>query len=264
MKKLALTVLASTTAALVIATSAMAADLPRRTLAPAPAPVLPIAPVFTWTGFYVGVHAGYASADISARSRAVSPGLAGLINAGVVPGAISVESEGFIGGAQVGYNLQFGAFVAGLEADISYVDGDTTSIYADALGGATRTTVDYKTSFFGTVRGRVGVAFDRILVYGTGGLAFSDVDATVTVTNPNTPGLRGFGRIDETAVGWTVGGGVEFALTNNITVKGEYLYYDFGQHNVSVTEPTFFPGQSATYQAEADGHIGRVGLNFKF
>src|SRR3712207_5390474 len=156
--------------------AASAADLPVRS-AP-PAPIVAAAPIFTWTGFYVGVNAGYgwSNDDFDAVDLADDD-----------------NDGGFVGGAQVGYNYQIGSFVVGLEGDIQYADFGREFTY---LGN------DFESSdWFGTVRARAGVAFDRALVYATGGFAFAD-DAN----------------------GWTVGGGVEYAFTNNLSAKIEGLY----------------------------------------
>ncbi|KFG70406.1 outer membrane protein [Microvirga sp. BSC39] len=201
-------ILLSSVALLGLATGAVAADLPSRR---APAPIIAAAPIFTWTGFYVGVNAGYGWSDDDFDSVAL---------------ADDDNDGGFVGGAQVGYNYQIGSFVVGLEGDIQYADFGREGAFV--VGG---TTYDIDNSdWFGTVRARAGVAFDRALIYATGGFAFADE-----------------------ANGWTVGGGVEYAFTNNLSAKIEGLY-------VNLDNDDDFPG----FDGETDFGVVRAGLNFRF
>jgi outer membrane immunogenic protein len=206
-------ILLSSVALLGLATGAMAADLPSRR---APAPIIAAVPVFTWTGFYVGVNAGYGW----------------NANDSITVGGVRFDLDdegGFVGGAQAGYNYQIGSFVVGLEGDIQYAD----------FGGDDRFDFDNdgildddfnNSDWFGTVRARAGVAFDRALIYATGGFAFAD-DAT----------------------GWTVGGGLEYAFTNNLSAKVEGLY-------VNLDQDDNFLG----IDNDAEFGVVRAGLNFRF
>jgi outer membrane immunogenic protein len=207
-------ILLSSVALLGLATGAMAADLPSRR---APAPIIAAVPVFTWTGFYVGVNAGYGW----------------NANDSITVGGVRFDLDdegGFVGGAQAGYNYQIGSFVVGLEGDIQYAD----------FGGDDRFDFDNdgildddfnNSDWFGTVRARAGVAFDRALIYATGGFAFAD-DAT----------------------GWTVGGGLEYAFTNNLSAKIEGLYVNLDQDDNGI------------FAIDDDAEFGvvRAGLNFRF
>ena len=190
--------------------AASAADLPTR--AAPPAPVFAAAPVFTWTGFYVGVNAGYgwSNDDFDAIDLADDE-----------------DDGGFIGGAQVGYNYQIGSFVVGLEGDIQYADFGAEGAF-DFDGDGDDDTFE-SSDWVGTVRARAGVAFDRALIYATGGFAFAD-DAN----------------------GWTVGGGVEYAFTNNLSAKIEGLYVNFEEDDI------------AGFEMENDFGVVRAGLNFRF
>jgi outer membrane immunogenic protein len=136
------------------------------------------------------------------------------------------DDGGFVGGAQVGYNYQIGSFVVGLEVDIQYADfGGEDIVLSDG------SVVDFNNSdWFGTVRARAGVAFDRALIYATGGFAFAD-DAT----------------------GWTVGGGLEYAFTDNLSAKVEGLY-------VNLDQDDNFLG----IDNDAEFGVVRAGLNFRF
>ncbi len=254
MKKLLL----STVALVGLATSAMAADLPaRRTVAPAPFVAVP---VFTWTGFYVGVNAGYGFSDSNDDAVFVPQGtfLGALAGSSGVVSNGGNENDGFVGGAQVGYNLQFGAFVVGVEADIQYADlgGDNnrTATYTPQTGlnpvafgfrpGSAVSGIEY----FGTVRARAGVAFDRVLVYATGGFAFGGFDG----------GNGGFvDDGDDIQGGYAVGGGIEYAFTNNLTAKIEGLYVNLEENDYTVNGVTFST-------EEQDFGVIRAGLNFKF
>lgn len=195
MKYNLLSLLTGSAALALVASAATAADLP----APAPPPPIVVAPIFTWTGFYAGVNAGWGWLDnnnsngIFVPSGTFGPpygGVSGILGGGGAGG----NNDGFVGGGQIGYNYQFGTFVVGVEADIQWADFNVeNSVFFTPAGfppsfvPAAFRSDDME--WFGTVRARAGAAFDRFLIYATGGLAYSD---------NNT--------------GWTVGGGVEWAL----------------------------------------------------
>ena len=228
--------LLAATALTALSAPAFAADLPSRQMAPA-APVA-YAPVFTWTGFYVGVNAGYGftnSKDIA------------FVN--TVTGASTVFSNGddggFVGGGQLGYNWQTGAFVFGVETDIQYADfGGNRNFGAFGTFGSSG-------NYFGTVRGRLGFAMDRTLLYATGGLAYGDIGDSLFGSN-------------DTRVGYTLGAGVEYAFTNNWTAKLEGLYVNIDRGNrfgvVAVGANNFAVNQGKNN----DFAVVRVGLNYKF
>jgi outer membrane immunogenic protein len=267
--------LLATTALAMSGVVASAADLPTRKGAPiAPAYI----PAFTWTGFYVGLNAGVGWAN----NNNSLPG-----GAFAAPGFVSSNSNqaGFIGGAQAGYNYQFGAgqgLVVGAETDIQFADlknrNNTPFTFATTPGttffpGSGSSNGNY----LGTVRGRVGYGFDRVLVYGTGGLAYGDIGgnrnngafavtnagavnpftntvaATTTTTQLGSTGSK-------TRAGWTLGGGVEFAVWQNWTVKAEYLYYNLGHNN----NTTLTPLAVASSNKDNTGNIVRAGVNYKF
>jgi outer membrane immunogenic protein len=218
--------LAALTVTTALGTAAHAADLPVRS-AP-PAPIVAAAPVFTWTGFYVGVNAGY---GWNTNDDDV-----------VIPGVGTFEADdegGFVGGGQVGYNYQIGSFVLGLETDIQYAD-----IGGDTNFGGILTGDDDDESWFSTVRARAGVAFDRALIYATGGLAYGEVS-------------NGFTSSDDVSVGWTIGAGVEYAFTNNLTAKVEGLYVNLEQDDDDL--PAI-----AGVSDETEFGVVRAGLNYKF
>jgi outer membrane immunogenic protein len=222
MKTRLFAVLAGTAAMALASASASAADLPVR--AAPPAPIVAAAPIFTWTGFYAGVNAGYGW---------------NTNDDDVVIGGVTFEADdegGFVGGGQVGYNYQIGTFVIGAEADIQYADIGGDNDFGGILDD------DDSDSWFGTVRARAGWAFDRALIYATGGLAYGEIN-------------NGFSSSDDVSVGWTIGGGVEYAFTNNLTAKVEGLYVNLEQDD----DVPVVVGQE-----ETEFGLIRAGLNYKF
>jgi outer membrane immunogenic protein len=205
--------LMASAAAVVLTGSAVAADLPTR----APPPVyIPPVPIFTWTGIYLGGQIGYAWGHQNS--------VVFLPNGSTLNGY--TNNDGVIGGAHVGYNYQVGQFVVGLEGSVDgsslsrSISGFTPSygIGAYTLGG--------NTGVQGSIRGRVGYAFDRVLLYATGGVAFAGVNGYV-----QTPYAYNSGS--STRVGWTIGGGLEYAVTNNWSIRAEYRYSSFGSYTTN-------------------------------
>jgi outer membrane immunogenic protein len=262
------------------AVAAQAADLPTRKEAPAP---IFVPPPFTWTGFYVGVNAGglWPSGGRSASILDPNAGIdGGFVNAGF-PGGLGSKSAGFIGGGQAGYNWQTGAFVLGVETDF---DGSTLSKSFNNVGAAfidpfvarnlrnDFLTVNGKNSltWLGTTRGRVGYVVtpdNRLMIYGTGGVAYGGGNSQFTAFD-NTTGSFWNGNPSSSRVGWTIGGGVEYAVTNNITIKGEYLYADLGSSNFNsignAASAIAFPGVSVAGKIDYNASIFRAGVNYKF
>jgi outer membrane immunogenic protein len=289
--------LLTTAAALVLSSAGvMAADLPARAPAVAPAPIF-TQTAFSWTGFYVGLNAGAAFNDKNRCSGFRPVTAAGAPIAGF-PGACGFGNNNddatFTGGAQIGYNWQFGSLVAGVEADINLLNGnrsrsgtliaagvDPSIDGAYALSGG-RGHGDY----FGTARLRLGYAFDRALIYVTGGLAWGESggrgDTAVfsqggVASAVYTNGGRGGDRL-----GWALGAGLEYAIANNWTVKGEYMYADLGRRRgggayacTDIVAGTCaaqfgaggaFPGGAFVGGGGRDNgiHVVRVGLNYLF
>jgi len=164
-------------------------------------------PRFNWTGAYAGLQLGYAWADTDARSGP----LAGFNQ------SYGYDGDGFIGGGHIGYNIQAGTLVYGIEADIDFADLDYGGL--GTLNFGHQTEIEY----MGSIRARFGFAADRTLFYVTGGYAFGEVD----ITKRNAAGVR-FASYGDTRHGWTIGGGLEQAFTNNITARLEYRYTDLG------------------------------------
>ncbi|MCJ2056155.1 porin family protein [Methylobacterium sp. J-048] len=262
-------IVASLTAFTALTAAASAADLPRRAYTPPPPPV----PVFTWAGAYFGINAGYiTSTKDTVTTAGVFPVNDG-VRVGNRPAALGLPRDGFTGGGQLGYNFQFtpgSGFVVGAEADLAYTDLSRTRSTTGRLGGIS--TFRELGSFLGTVRGRVGYAFDRTLVYGTGGFAYaSESYRGVFQTAAGQPSFYGSNARVET--GYAAGGGIEFALptdsvfnvfhSNAVTVKGEALYYDLGRRTVPLV--AVGPGVGAyASRFRNEGVLGRFGLNYKF
>ena len=288
LKKLLLTSAASA----LLASAASAADLPRRQ---APPPEFQPVPVFTWTGFYAGFNAGYGfDANSSNGSTVVSTSAAsGLIANGAAPGIVTFNNrnsnDGFVGGGQIGYNVQFtpgSGVVVGIEADAQYVDFGRSRNNASFVGTPNRDLTFVNPNglsgldYFGTVRGRLGYAFDRTLVYGTGGFAYGSGGGSDF-------GLPNSSR-DDFRTGWAAGAGIEFALSNDsflnffkssaVTFKIEGLYVNLDRNS---TNGVFAYSNStgAQYSVAGTGYaattgytnrrsdefaVVRAGLNYKF
>jgi outer membrane immunogenic protein len=254
--------------------SSFAADLPTRKSPSAP----PLSAAYNWTGFYAGLNVGGGWLHENGSEFCIDP--AGIVNGPTCqilpPGATGrVNGSGVLGGAQAGYNWQFGQTVFGFETDFqgSGIHGSTSvagPFGAPAFGLALPAgiyTASESLDWFGTVRGRVGyLVTDRALLYATGGLAYGQVSASTVFTAPNV-GATYSGRRSSTEVGWTIGGGVEYALTQSISAKLEGLYYNLGRETVIGSEaPLIFApaGYQHNTTFETDGALIRVGLNYKF
>jgi outer membrane immunogenic protein len=256
--------------------AASAADLPARIYSKAP----PMAdPGYDWTGFYIGVNAGYAF-DGRARDTiaANDPAAQVGINAGFVPTFISNRSDGFTGGGQIGYNYQFrnssmGGVVIGIEADAAYMDLHRTT---DNFLAGFDTQFHSRLDFLGTVRGRFGYGFDRLFIYGTGGFAYGSLNNSMSIADP--AGVVGYAGSSQDTIrtGYAYGGGVEYALASNsafnvfhasgVTVKAEYIHYNLGTYSfLSNGVPGVVATTSAfTNSVRTDGDLVRAGLNYKF
>ncbi len=256
MKKILLAGVAAAT--MLAAGSAFAADLPSRKYAPV-APVV-VVPVFTWTGFYVGVNAGYGW-NTNNNNNAFNY-YAPVASQYLWTGGGSSNDGGFVGGGQIGYNYQIGQFVIGAEADIQYADMGGKNNFGYGNQGM---------DWFGTVRARAGFAIDRALIYVTGGFAYGGGGNSHNYYSyglANTALNYGYysGNGNSTATGWTVGGGLEYAFTDNITAKIEGLYVSLDRGNSDI----YIPGAALASLYYSGGNknnefgVVRVGLNYKF
>lgn len=276
-------------------TPALAADMAVKAPPPAATPASP-----SWTGFYVGANAGYAWHD-PAVTFTPNDALSQFAtcdggNGGTCPtGSASFNLAGGLGGLQAGYNWQVGrAWVVGLETDFdgSNIRGTGTSPSFALSSFSSNFQASEKVKWFGTIRGRVGfLPTDKLLLYGTGGLAYARVDQNValnTATNGNNnQGGFGYayfcgltpsyptcfaGQEARTAWGWTLGGGAEYDLGRGISLKAEYLYVNLGGNptvNVAAVSIYAFNGSipssfAANYNSTLAFQVARAGVNWKF
>ena len=238
---------------------------------PMKAAPMAVAPIWSWTGFYIGAHAGYGfGGDDSIDTTGQAAGNIANVLGGARPARVTLDRDGFVGGGQIGYNWQFAPnWLFGIEADISYTDfRESVSIVTLPLVGAgtLNNSFSSRMDFFGTVRGRLGYVFDRTLIYATGGFAYGDVRNSVNLFG-TAGNLQFTGSTSNIETGYTVGGGIEHAFAPNWTVKGEYLFYDLGRNTVNVAIVPGAVGAGGTgYNStfSNDGHIGRIGVNYKF
>ncbi len=237
------------------AASALAADLPVR--APAPAPIFAAAP-FSWNGFYVGLHAGYGWTIDDVVGVHVTPPAGGIFDGNIG----NVNPKGFLGGAQAGYNLQYGSIVYGIEGDFSFTGRSARAANTVALPLSGFDTARVKEEWFGSIRGRLGVAADRALFYVTGGLGFTNVKYSLSGGAGALGGVPFVsGSSNSTRMGWVGGAGVEYAFTNNMTARLEGLYYNLPKYRVSVVPVGGIGGFTQATQAHA---LVRLGINYKF
>jgi outer membrane immunogenic protein len=243
-----------TVSAAALSTSALAADIPARMPVKAPPPV---AVPWSWAGFYIGVHAGAAwnhAAFADLGDNTVPP----IQNRAPVGDFWKPERVGFIGGGQIGYNFQSGNVVYGLEADFSGVSNKHSTVVNPpaTFSGVNATT---ELSWMATVRGRLGVTLSPpTLLYITGGLAvahFKDAWGTIFLPAPEYTS-------NKTRTGWTVGGGIEYMFTRNVTAKVEALYADFDDWTVNGTTPA----NVGFYRSRFEHQVITVrgGLNWKW
>src|SRR5262245_52853233 len=194
---------------------------------------------YNWSGFYVGVHAGYGWADSDWID----------LNGNLGANVRFEDLKGGIGGGQVGFNWQSGSFVIGIEGSLS-----AASIEQSGFVGIAKLSTEV--DWIGTIVGRVGFAFDRALIYAKGGFATASVE------------LKGDNGIDrftssERHNGWTIGAGLEVAVLKNLSLGLEYNYYDFGAATHSVTTA---PVQNLALSIDADAQVHTVlaRLNYRF
>jgi outer membrane immunogenic protein len=247
---------------------AMAAALRTATAADAdvygPPPVIypPVTVVlFSWTGFYFGGHVGGGWG--STNETGTPYGFFNGIRADTItPAPTTVDVSGWLGGGQIGANYQIGSFVFGVEADASGANltGSSSCASTSLLNGALPpANCKVKVEGVGTIAGRLGVAFDRVLLYGKGGGAWASDKYSLTSPNANLlPTFNG----SETKWGWMVGAGVEYAFYDNWSAKIEYNYMNLRTSNLQFTDVTgsFFLNSSIQQQL----HVVKAGINYRW
>ena len=234
---------------------ASAADLPARVAAP-PAPV-PVIAVYNWTGVYMGINAGYVwgKDDVTWTTNGV-----GIAPAIATAATGSISPSGFTAGGQVGWNYQINQYVFGIEADMAYTDLKATRTSVP-IGFVNAMLSTVESRWLATVRGRLGFASGQALFYATGGLAIAEVKffdqlgiATLQTNSDN-----------DIRFGWTVGGGVEWALSQYWSIKAEYLYVDLGgaSHN-NLCSAALVCTTGLTLDHDMREHVARIGINYRF
>jgi outer membrane immunogenic protein len=221
----------------------MAADMPVKAPVRGPAPV--VAAVHSWTGFYVGAHAGYG------WGRTTIFDLDDFcLGSGTCPTpSVKYSFNGAIGGAQAGYNWQAGNWVYGLEVDISLSGMKDTFLFRPPGPAVLSTEIDW----FGTGRLRFGYAAGSALFYATGGFAFAHVENSMGVSCCSA-------RVSDVRWGWTAGGGAEFAFAPQWTVRAEYLFVDIQKSGIASVAPP----ATGRFEWENRFHVARAALNYRF
>ena len=227
----------------------------------------PPAPIFTWTGFYIGGNAGYGwgNEDVGLRPTPNAASLAFFAGTfpTFIPNSVSPRPSGAIAGGQAGYNWQSGRFVLGVEGDIQWADVKGT-FNTSVPPFPIQTTTSQKLEWFGTGRGRLGfTAVDTLLLYVTAGVAFGSVNHFFTATN--NIGSVNTTNVTDTYAGWTAGVGFEWAFAPQWSVKAEYLYIDLGRHTFSTIGSGTTPVGASLDSSFGDKfQIARVGVNYRF
>ena len=243
---------------------ASAADVPVKARVPAPLPAAVTA--FGWSGFYIGGHLGYARAD----SDTSTTHLPAQDTFDALPFRQTTDLKGWLGGVQAGYNWNMGGYILGFEVDWSDSHVDGTSQVAPLLlfsgapdaGSSQTTSTDLK--WLATARLRLGTAIGaQAMAYVTGGAALGRVEYNVVTDYVGDP-FRYPGSLTKNKLGWTAGGGVEFGLSSNMSLKAEYLYFDLGDNTITANPVA----PNAPFQVQTvhdlNGHIVRLGLNIRF
>jgi len=249
MKKLLL----ATVGVVAMATTASAADLPARMPVKAPAYV---APLYNWTGFYIGGHVGWARVDLGQTLlTAVGPFAAGT--------SLGGSDDGFTYGGQIGFNYQVGAWVFGIEGELSGVDiGASGTATGVVLGVPVTINGSTGVDWIASVTGRVGYAFGpmgNVLVYGKGGIAWMDWSACASGVIGGVAFAAGCGGGTET--GWTLGAGLEWGFAPNWSAKIEYQYYDFGDQRVGFVGG---PLAGTAINTDLSTQSVKIGVNYRF
>lgn len=253
--------------------SAFAADLPADKGAPPFQP--PPAPPPTWTGFYLGVNGGYGGDRFVYPFNLSDPALGGTI----VNGSASLNSSGFLAGGQIGYNYEIpnSNVVVGVEADADWSSirgqlGLNASIPAGLVpgGAALSATAGSHIEYFGTARARLGYAFNNIMPYVTGGFAWGETSSYYNINAALLGAGGSIGGAEHNGQdGWTVGAGLEYQITPNLTFKTEYLYVDLGTRTLLSNDLGNLLGVGAIganfdIRERSTINVVRAGLDYKF
>ena len=231
-----------------LATPASAADLPRK--GPAVAPIA-VAPIYNWTGFYIGGHIGWGQAE-----RGVDHNFDPIFFDSF---SLDQRADGFLGGGQIGFNWQTGALVLGVEAQFSWMDADNDRhCFTHVVAG--QINCGHATNWIATAAVRLGYAANNWLFYVKGGAAFHDSEFNFRPVN--FPGAFTFSNNDDTEVGWMVGVGFEYGFTPNWSAKIEYNFMDFGDRDFFVRDTVFLNDFRLDHDLQF--HVVKFGINYRF
>lgn len=200
---------------------------------------------FVWTGGYVGVHLGYGA------GRTTVTELDDYSFSEFGDTQFKFNSNGFLGGVHAGYNWQSGQLVYGLELDIT--GADISNTVANSMIPGANESFSTRIDWFGTARARLGYSVDRFLPFVTGGVAFGHIKSSYD-DNDFVPGNHAVA--DDVVAGWTIGAGAQYALTDNWSLRAEYLYVDLQDSQGS------FDG--FRYDFDNNAHVVRLGASYKF
>jgi outer membrane immunogenic protein len=213
---------------------------------------------YDWSGFYFGANAGYGGADVDGTFRGA---ITGPDDTFAVDGRgpFDLNLDGLVGGLQAGGNWQNGTFVIGVEADVSLVDWSDSVHWTEDCCGNPSDRLSAETDFVATLRGRAGVAMDNVLLFGTAGVAFTDTNYTAD----EKVNATGRGSLDFDDVGFVVGGGAEYALSQSWSIKAEGLYFFFNDKEDASDLTGGNPATDGDSVQLDNAWMARVGVNFR-
>ncbi|HLH98646.1 MAG TPA: outer membrane beta-barrel protein [Xanthobacteraceae bacterium] len=219
---------------------------------------------FSWTGAYVGANLGgiWGTFDVNPATTDNLTGAVGL------PGSASINNSSLIGGFQAGYNWQIGMWVLGLEQDYQFTGLKQTDAFGTPAGlFLPGDSIQVKTDYLGATRAKVGLAWERAMVYAAGGLETGMFDVTSSYVSRGAGGspAQSFTDTNKLHFGFNVGAGVEFAVTNNIFIGAEYRYIDLGRetYNLGAFTPSGLPAQTVSSTVNLTASQVTARLNIK-
>jgi outer membrane immunogenic protein len=231
---------------LALGAPAFGADLPAYSKAPAL-----VTPAYDWSGFYVGVFGGGGFGNNNLTNANGDVAFTNFTN--------NYNASGAVAGGEAGYQWQSGKIVLGVEADGTWsgINGNDSFQSVDALGNPSNDATSLR--WAGTLRARGGIAVDRLLLFFTGGWAYGDQQHT------NTDTVLGVDQFEFRKSGLTAGGGIAYAITNNVIGKFEYRYYNFGTDTrAGVTATGLTPNGQLPYSVTSTYSVVTLGLDYKF
>jgi outer membrane immunogenic protein len=238
------------------ATTVQAADLAARPYTKAPTPA--VVPITNWTGLYIGGHVGYGWG----RTTWTDPAINNFFGApGLEYG--NYRPDGILGGGQIGINYQIDRLVLGIEGEYSAADIKGSESRVVAFTGPFPWVTANRLESIAAVTGKIGYAFDSWLPYFKGGAAWARDKQSLASGIPAPPNPL-FGEITNTRSGWTIGAGLEYALSANWSVKAEYDYYDFGRKTLTMSVNSPSTTGLSDHITEETLHVVKVGVNYRF